>query len=483
MRRIGLAAICLLLATGCGDEGGPGNRAPTIYSTAPTEATPYFEYSYALGCSDPDGDMLALLRGANDTCGGTLVDHGNRQGTYAFTPEHGQADSACVVEVVCTDPELLSDTQQIPVTILPLPDVETLTFGPFEPWAEPIADYIQDVAQALQTWDFYWGIHDLAVHDHRLYIGYGDATHNAGSRVPIEIRAWSRPDPEAIQTEFVTDEEQIDRYRQPNGRLLIPGVDATQDGLMGQVYVLGSTGWIKDRTVQLAWHVHDVAVQGDDLVACGSGGTIDDYNGGTVNAFLYRHTPDATGFAIDVQLPHPQPPGDNRLTSLLVVDDTLYATGYWSDYSVSYATAYVQDGTALVAWDDLSNFYVLDSLSVTPSLGLLFGVTIDTALTFGGRVVTAGGVAVADGLEGLSVLNADPLPGGRALILARDGDEYPTPATDTWTVSVGVTSDGHNFQELAAQTFDVQPRSIAFWRRSLYLGLDDGTVWRAVGVP
>ena len=331
--------------------------------------------------------------------------------------------------------------------------------------------------------NFYRGIHDLAVHDHRLYIGYGDATHNVGSLVPIEIRAWQTPDPAAIQTEFVTDEEQIDRYRQVGGRLLIPGVDAAEDDLLGQIYSLDATGWSKDRTVRWAWHVQDVTMQGDDVIACGSGGTIDDYNDGTVNAFLYRRTPDATGFAVDTQLPHPQPPGDHRLTNLLVVGSTLYATGYWSDYSVSHAIAYRHTGTGLEPWDDMAGYFVTDSLSVETELGLVFGVVIDATLRWESRVVTPTGVTEALGLAGLTPLNADPLPDGGALILAREGDVYPTPANGPWDIVVGVTTDGQDFTELARQTFNVLPRSIAFWRRSLYLGLDDGTVWRAYGTP
>lgn len=479
--RLAIWPLVILGLVGC--PGEPGNRAPSILSAPPDATLAYERYVYDLACADPDGDMVTLTRGAGDTCAGDLIDHGNRTATYGFDPDPRLAGTDCVVEVVCDDGEL-QDTAQATVTLTLPTDVEDLSFAPFEPWAEPIADYISEAATALQTWDFYWGIHDLAVHDHRLYIGYGDATHNVGSLVPIEIRSWSTPDPGAIQSEYVTDEEQIDSFRQINGRLLVPGVDATEDGLMGQVYTLEATGWAKDRTVRWAWHVQDVTLQGDDLIACGSGGTIDDYNAGTVNAFLYRRTPDATGFEVDTGLPHPQPPGDHRLTKLLVVGSTLYATGYWSDYSVSYATAYRHTGTGLEPWDDMASFYVTDTLSVHADLGLVFGVAIEASLRWAARVVTPTGVTEALALSGLTVLNADPLPDGRALILAREGDAYPSPTDGPWDAVVGVTTDGQDFTELAArQTFDVLPRSIAFWRRSLYLGLDDGTVWRAWGTP
>lgn len=473
------AAMALTLASG-GCPGDPANRAPSILPAPPTSAWPYERYVWDLACADPEGDMVTFTRGPGDTCAGALTDHGDRTATYAFEPGPPEASTDCVVEVVCND-GALQDVERATVTLSPLPVPEDLTYDGFEPWAEPIADYISEAATALGNWNFYRGIHELAVHDHRLYIGYGDATHNVGSLVPIEIRAWHSPDPDAIQTELVTDEEQIDKYRQMNGRLLIPGVDATEDGLLGQVYTLEATGWAKDRTVSGAWHVQDVAVQGDDLLACGSGGTLDDYANGTVNAYLYRRTTDATGFLVETVIPHPQPPGDNRLTKLLVVGSQLYALGYWSDYSVAYATAYHFTGGGLAPWDDMASFWAEDTLSVGADRGLVFGVAIESTLRRATRVVTPAGVTEAAGLTGLGVLNADPLPDGRALILALQTDAYPTSETGPWDVVVGVTTDGQDFTELVHQSFDELPRSIAFWRRSLYLGLDDGTVWRAFG--
>jgi hypothetical protein len=474
---LGLAGVLSLV--GC-PGGEVANRAPNISPEPPETAPAYERYVYDLVCADLDGDMVTLTRGASDTCEGELTDHGNRTATYIFDPDPRQAGTDCVLEVVCDDGEL-QDTEQAVVTLAVPTDAEDLTFAPFELWAEPIADYISEGATALQTWDFYWGIHDLAVHDHRLYIGYGDATHNVGSLVPIEIRSWQTPDPDAIGSEFVTDEEQISRYRQINGRLLAPGVDAAEDNLLGQIYSLDATGWNKDRTIRWAWHVEDVTIQGDDLIACGSGGTLDDYADGTVNAYLYRRTPDATGFEVDTSLAHPDPPGDHRLTNLLVVGDDLYATGYWSDYSVSHATAFRYTGAGLEPWDDMASFYVTDTLSVAPDLGLVFGVAIAATLRWAARVVTPAGVTEAMGLAGLTPLNVDPLPDGRALLLVLETDVYPSPSEGPWDIVVGVTSDGQDFTELARQSFDVLPRSIAFWRRSLYLGLDDGTVWRAWG--
>ncbi len=470
--------LLILVVAGCGGE--EANRAPSITSEPPDTAHAYEQYVWDLACADLDGDPVTLSRSSADTCAGELTDHGNRTATYAFDPDPELASTECVVAVVCDDGEL-QDLAQATVTLAPLPVPEDLTYPPLEFWAAPIEDYISAAATALQSWDFYRGIHELAVHDHRLYIGYGDATHNVGSLVPIEIRSWSTPQPEAIATEFVTDEEQIDQYRQVNGRLLVPGVDATEDGLLGQVYTLEATGWARDRSVRWAWHVQDVTMQGDDLIACGSGGTYDDYTNGTVNAYLYRRTPDATGFEVKTSLPHPQPPGDNRLTKLLVVGDELYAMGYWSDYSVSYATAYRWNGTGLEVWDDMDSFYVTETLSLQPDLGLVFGVAIESTLRWAARVVTPTGVTEALGLAGMTVLNADPLPDGRALILAREGDVYPSPTDGPWDVVVGVTSDGQDFTELLRQRFEVLPRSIAFWRDSLYLGLDDGTVHRTRG--
>ena len=98
-----LIALCLSgLLLGCGKKSGE-NRPPLIGSAAATSAEEGTRYTYAITCTDADGDALALTRSAEDTCGGILTDSGNGTGTYAFTPSESQGGSTCKVALTCGD--------------------------------------------------------------------------------------------------------------------------------------------------------------------------------------------------------------------------------------------------------------------------------------------------------------------------------------------------------------------------------------------
>ncbi|MBK6812069.1 MAG: hypothetical protein IPG81_24930 [Sandaracinaceae bacterium] len=75
-------------------------------STAPTEATEEAAYSYAVTCTDPNGDAVMVAEGAADTCGGVVTGT-----TYAFTPTESQGGTSCVVAVECSD-----GTEMVPQT-------------------------------------------------------------------------------------------------------------------------------------------------------------------------------------------------------------------------------------------------------------------------------------------------------------------------------------------------------------------------------
>ncbi len=257
------------------------------------------------------------------------------------------------------------------------PDLQDLEFASFEPWARPIDDYIETNRDQLGHDDFLQGIHDLAVFEDRLYLGYGDANLNLGRITPIEVRAWTSLEPDGWQAEFTTDEEQISHYRLTADALVIPGVDATEDDLLGNVYskAEGGAGWFKSRTLEYAWHVHDAAAVGSDLYACGSGGSYDDYENSTVNAFLYRSSDAGGSFVVHQQLPHPDPPGDNRFTQLLTVGEQLYVFGYRSDLSsINGFHAYALGDEGLSEVPDMPSFFTTAAHSLQPDVGLLVGV-------------------------------------------------------------------------------------------------------------
>jgi hypothetical protein len=509
-----LVALAIGAAPGCGDDNG-ANAPPAFVTDPETAAMVYFEYAYELACADPDGDPVHLSVADADTCGGTLLDHGNRTGRYHFTPTPEQVETGCTLAVRCADGGAAPAVQSVAITVTPPPAVSALQYGPFEPWAEPLADYHEAAMQALGTRNFEWGIHDLITWQDRLYLGYGDATANVGRHVPIEVRFFTAPTPTATASAFTTDEEQIEQYRALGDRLVIPGVDATEDGLLGNVYTQDATGWTKRRSLQWAWHVHDVArlpgpaADGTDdvIYAVGSGGTLEDYNQSTVNAYLWRKDPGPQGpfgpgpFVVDTERPHPDPPGDHRLTHLLVAGGVLHAFGYYSAGGTSYATAYqLEPATGLASWDGLADFFVFGTASLSADRGVLWGVEIANPLRWGTRWLdgSGGGPAAVTAppvasLAGLTILDAEPLlevdpagdaipqPSGRALVLLLDGDDYPSPTEGPFDLSVAVLDDAGELQILAEQTMEIRPESVAFWRRHLYLGLSDGSLWRAEG--
>ncbi len=364
------------------------------------------------------------------------------------------------------------------------PDIQEVTLAAPELWAEPIADYIATNAEELGHDDFLQGVHELYPFDGRLYIGYGDANLNLGRVTPIELRAWeSLDDPDAWISELVVDEEQVDHFRSTDDTLLLPGVDATEDDLLGNVYTLSPGGdWSKSRTLEYAWHVHDIAAIGDTLYACGSGGTLDDYDESDVNAYVWRSDDDGETFVIDQAYDHPDPPGDNRFTNLLVVDDTLHVFGYASDLSsINRFHAFALGADGLETVSGLSRVFVTRTESLAPDRGLLVGVSVGTVLTWRAWTVGAEGVEVASALDGLTILDLLPIDDGRTLVLAVEGNEYPSPTDGPWQAVVGVTTDGAALDTVLSWETDRWPESAAWFEGSLLVGMADGTVWRAEG--
>ncbi len=110
-------------------------------------------------------------------------------------------------------------------------------------------------------------INELKIFEGRLYLGHGDATVNTG---PTDIIYYDLATDEFI-SEFTIDDEAIHRYQVVDGKLVIPGPDATEGWNLGNVYVLTGAGWVKHRTVPHAIHVNQVAsFHGKWFVSTGS---------------------------------------------------------------------------------------------------------------------------------------------------------------------------------------------------------------------
>ena len=423
----------------------------------------------AIGCGgDDDGD------GAADTV----------SGSDAFAEV--AAEDTAVDPPPDAAPELPPDLGPDLATEV-VPDVpaevgiEEMIFGEFQLWANPTKDFIDYNTEKLGHSDFMHDIFAMTVFEDRLYFGYGDANLNLGHDTPIEVRYWDEPVPDGYKFDFIVDEEQVSRYRIDGELFMIPGVDATEDGLMGNAYTMPAGGdWYKSRTLEGGWHVHDMVRIGETIYACGSGGTKDDYTNSTVNAFVWRSTDGGETFQVHVKSPHPAPPGDHRYTSLLGVGEQLYVFGYYSDGQFSYAIAYFLDGSELKLAEQMLDFYVIDTIPLTHDRGMLAGVRIGDPLKFGMNLVTGDGVEAAAALDGYTYVNSQPLGDGRAVVLLFKGDQCPSPEAGSWLATVMLT-DGESATIRATLSTPIVPSSVALWRDDLYLGLSDGSVWRSEG--
>ncbi len=407
----------------------------------------------------------------------------------ADTPD-GVADVARPDGGRDTGPELppWQDVSQLDPSV----PIASLRFEPPTPWAEPIADYIEAGHASVGSWAFMRGIHDLAVFADRLYLGYGDANLNLGRVVPITFRAFPTPNRAATETEFTSAEEQLDHYRVWGELLYMPGVDATEDAWLGNVYVrTGAGAWTKSRTLEGGVHVHDVAAFGPALYAVGSGATPEEWEAGDIYAHLWVSPDQGQTFAIQAR-EHNGGQGDTRWTRLLPVGDRLYLFGYktnaaGSTYALPNATFDGETVTMLGAGHPLAGTFALETDVLPDGSGLVRGVdaTADPLVARVWHVFPDGSVQRVEALVGRTVADvATHAETGETLLVTFDGDDYLRSLYQTrFDVRIVVTSDLASFQELTAFETNIPPRAIAYWRGGLYYGNDWGDLWRTLGVP
>lgn len=100
-----------------------------------------------------------------------------------------------------------------------------------------------------------WKIIELKIFNGKLYLGHGDATVNTG---PTDVIYFDLKT-EKFVTEFTVEDEAIHKYQIVDGKLVIPGVDATEEWELGNIYVLTDSGWTKHRSLTHGIHVFEVA--------------------------------------------------------------------------------------------------------------------------------------------------------------------------------------------------------------------------------
>ena len=111
---------------------------------------------------------------------------------------------------------------------------------------------------ARSVWDMYR-------YDDRVYVGVGDFWRNRG---PIDV--WSFDAAGSFRKEYTVAEEQVHLFREYDGKLFIPGMDATKYN-DGNLYINDGDVWQKLGTIPHALHVYDVAFFEESIYVTVSG--------------------------------------------------------------------------------------------------------------------------------------------------------------------------------------------------------------------
>ncbi len=373
------------------------------------------------------------------------------------------------------------------------PTISELSFPVPTLWAEPIEDYLLAGFDEVGNWNFMRGIHDLVVYLDRLYLGYGDANENLGRVIPIGFRYFASAQQPTATNEFDSDEEQLDHFRLIGDDLFMPGVDATEDAWLGNVYFRRSTsGWVKSRTLDEGVHVHDVVGFQNNHYAVGSGSSEQEWNNGDIYAHLWRSTDSGESFDI-VAREHNGGTGDARWVWLLPNADGLYLFGYTSNaqFKIDNLIGGIYDGNDVnllaeahtLRWVFVTQTDVIGTPETAGAIGIVRGVNLQQSpLRYEiWKLDSAGNVTPITGLAGKTVLDIyEHPPTGEVLLLTNDDYQASFNLTE-WDVKILLTTEFESFTELVSFHTDVPPKSLAYWQGHLFYGTDHGQLWRASG--
>ena len=371
--------------------------------------------------------------------------------------------------------------------------IGALKFGPPLLWASPLKDYHALGDKTAVNGAYLRGIHDLAVFLDRLYVGYGDANINLGSKQQLAIRYFGAWNSAATTDEFKHDEEQIDRFRLLGDELWIAGVDATEDGWLGNVYRHAKDKpWVKLRTVQEGVHVHDIARFQGDLYAVGSGSKQAEWANSDIYAHLWRSKDDGATWQ-DADKEWNEGKGDARFTNLVPAGGKLLTFGYKTKQQGNQS---VIASVPNKAWDGktaaflgpehpLRLAWIVRSWSLTDASGLVVGRDLlqgsDAPLV--AWLVTANTAKPLDAWKDETVIDMfHNAATGEFIVLSHDGAK---PGIDfggfqgKWHVRV--TSDFVKFADATSFHASLRLDCLAFWHGALFFGTEFGDVYRATG--
>lgn len=357
-------------------------------------------------------------------------------------------------------------------------------------WADPLEQYLADGHKETGHWNFRRAVHDLAVYQGRLYMGYGDADNNLGRVTPIACRYWADPASTKTVDEFLVDEEEIQRYRIIGDELWIAGVDATEDAWLGNVYYrTPKDPWVKHRTVPNGVHVHDVALWSGAHYAVGSGAEPDKWKQGNVWGHLWKSVDKGKTWEIATRHWNAED-GDARWVAMLPVKDKLYVFGYWitAKQSLSLPNGTWTGVGEPPSVDGLGGSHPLKAALITETWplddnsGVVMGRDFfKSPAANGAWLITGDDVTALTAFAGMTVLDVTRHPAsGEVLVLTRDSDVPDMAYKDEiWNMKVWRTDDMKAFEKILDFPAGDRAVSIAYWQGALYFGSYGGQVWRA----
>lgn len=376
----------------------------------------------------------------------------------------------------------------------------------------PHVDYLQK-GDSLFGYDFNQTVTDVVLHRGKLWMGYGDATKNMGSIIPIEFRYYSVQGTDTVMTSaeviaegqgatqrspFDSGEEQIDGFREINGTLWVAGIDshnpdeewtqAKQSNpklIEGNVFRLEDDGrWRKFRSIPGGEHVHDIAGFDGDIYAVGSGANNrKEWESGQIFRYLWRSTDNGKTFKTVHRAMTPDTgKSDTRYRRLLAVGKTLYAFGYINPFTTkgpmrASHLAWHDDEAKDVTKDmlgDLASLIVTRTWNLDKDRGIVVARDSSTTAPTRTFVVTEKGATELKGWAKLRVVDMAPgTASGEYYVLAGEGGTNERFAVyRVNTASLDTPTD-----VLDCRTIPMA--SVACWNGDLYLGTVDGQLLRS----
>ena len=385
---------------------------------------------------------------------------------------------------------------------------ENILYGVPTLWSEPINDYLI-IGEKKYPNDFDTRIGALEVFDDMLWIGYGDTRVNMGSTIPIEFRRFNDPSLNQVESTLVladnqgakqrtpndTGEERIIPFNRFNKQLWQAGYDSNNDDetwtqaipgperlIQGNIFVLdaknGDLVWEKRRNIPGGEHVHDLAYFNGSIYGVGSGADHRrEWESGQIFRYLWQS--DDMGMTFKtihrVMVPDTEKGDDTRYRALLSVGNTLYVFGY-----MHYRETSKLEGRHVTVKNNqisglngaVGSVVVRKTWPLHPMLGLAVGnYGPGVSRTF--KIIQSG-IQELSGWSNLRVIYVTPgEKNGHWLVLAGSGtDEETFSVYRFYERSINQLSPVLDLGEMAFS-------SIALWYGDLFLGSDDGKIYRS----